>query len=216
MEILSKTFELKEAPNDEGRFEGYASVFDKTDSDSDIISKGAFGDSLATGRNIKMLWQHDRSQPIGVWESVREDAHGLYVRGRLIQEVQKGREALALLKAGALDSMSIGFRTLQAKGEGQVRRIEEVDLHEISLVTFPAMEAAKVVAVKSSDEIKTIRDFEKTLRDAGFSQTEAKAIAAKGFNGLSNCRDGLLDEQSENFTNYFYSLVRLKETMNHA
>ena len=128
------------------------------------------------------------AQPIGVWDQMSEDNDGLYVKGRLLKEVQKGAEAIALLKAGAIDSMSIGFKTVEAVSEnqGRIRKLTEVDLFEVSLVTFPMNRDAKITAIKS---IETIRDFEKTLRDVGFSQSEAKAIAVKGFKGLSVHRD---------------------------
>ena len=188
MNYKSLHFKLNGVPDDDGKFEGYASVFDIVDQGMDVVSPGAFRKSLDQGRNIKLLWQHDMSKPIGVWEEIKEDEKGLFVRGRLLTDVQQGREANALLRAGAIDSMSIGYRTKEAvaEGNGTVRRLTEVDLFEISLVTFPMLPDAQVTAVKS---IRTIREFEKALRDAGFSKTEAKAIAADGFKGLADHRD---------------------------
>ena len=99
------------------------------------------------GRSVKMLWQHDPSQPIGVWDEVREDGTGLYVKGRILIEVEKGREAAALLAAGAIDGLSIGYRTLRAEKDGKGRRLlSELELWEVSLVTFPMLPEARVAA----------------------------------------------------------------------
>jgi HK97 family phage prohead protease len=192
MKHQSVALELKREPDNDGVFEGYASVFGVVDQGMDVVARGAFSKSLGK-RKVKMLWQHDMGQPIGVWDQIDEDERGLFVRGRLLKEVDKGREAMALLRAGAIDSMSIGYRTIEAmpEAEGRVRKLTEVDLFEISLVTFPMLPDAKVTAVKS---IKTIREFEKALRDAGFSQNEAKAIAAEGFKGLAAHRDDVKAE----------------------
>lgn len=129
--------------------EGYASIFGKADAGGDIVEAGAYRASLArlgkAGIRIKMLWQHDPSQPIGVWEEVREDATGLYVKGRLLADVGRGREAVALLEAGAIDGLSIGYRTIRADRDtkGQ-RHLREIDLWEVSLVTFPMLSEARV------------------------------------------------------------------------
>jgi HK97 family phage prohead protease len=187
MQHKAVSLELKREPDQDGAFEGYASVFGIVDQGMDVVERGAFSNSLGK-RRVKMLWQHDMAQPIGVWDEIREDQRGLFVRGRLLKDVNKGREAMALMRAGAIDSMSIGYRTLEAlpSGDGIGRKLKEVDLYEISLVTFPMLPDAKVTAVKS---IRTIREFERTLRDAGFSQNEAKAISADGFKGFADHRD---------------------------
>ena len=130
---------------------GYASLFGTKDQGGDAVQKGAYGASLAAmrkaGRGIKMLWQHDPAQPIGVWDEVREDALGLYVKGRILTEVEKGREAVALLAAGAIDGLSIGYRTIKAHRDGKgLRLLTEVELWEVSLVTFPMLPEARVAA----------------------------------------------------------------------
>ena len=188
MDYKSISFEMKREPDEDGKFEGYASVFDVVDQGMDVVSPGAFRRSLDSTRKVKMLWQHDMSQPIGVFDEIREDDRGLFVRGRIAKEVQQGREAMALMRMGAIDSMSIGYRPKEAtaEGNGSVRRLDEVELFEISLVTMPMLAEAVITAVKS---IRTIRDFEGTLRDAGFSKREAKAISAEGFKGLADHRD---------------------------
>ena len=218
MDKRTVPLELKREPDQDGAFEGYASVFDVVDQGLDVVRRGAFANSLAGGRKVKMLWQHDQSQPIGVWDEIREDDHGLFVRGRLLNDVAKGKEAASLLRAGALDSMSIGYRVKEASEEagGRVRALDEIDLFEISLVTFPMLPDAQVTAVKS---IKTIRDFEKALRDAGFSQTEAKAIAAEGFKGLADRRDGVDVEpvaESPETDGLFDAIRQLERTIHHV
>ena len=139
---------------------------------------------------IKMLFQHNPSEPIGVWDEIREDAKGLYVRGRLTTAVAKAREVLALMRAGALDGLSIGFKAVKARRDARsgVRRLEKVDLWEISVVTFPMLPGARVEAVKRrpfAAAVPTERDFERWLsRDAGLTRTEARAISRDGYNGL--------------------------------
>jgi HK97 family phage prohead protease len=128
---------------------GYASLFGRRDQGGDIVQKGAYAGSLKRlsegGRRVKMLWQHDPTQPIGIWDVVREDAKGLWVKGRLLPEVEKGREAAALLAAGAIDGLSIGYRTVKAERDGKGQRLlQELELWEVSLVTFPMLPEARV------------------------------------------------------------------------
>jgi len=130
---------------------GYGSLFGQRDQGGDVVQKGAYAASLAAmrqaGRGIKMLWQHDPAQPIGVWDAVHEDATGLYVKGRILTEVDKGREAVALLAAGAIDGLSIGYRTIKAQRDAQGQRLlSEVELWEVSLVTCPLLPEARVAA----------------------------------------------------------------------
>lgn len=192
MDHKNAAFELKREPDEDGSFEGYASVFGVVDQGMDVVERGAFRKSLGSGRKVKMLWQHDPQQPIGVWDEVREDEKGLFVKGRLLKDVSKGREAMALMRAGAIDSMSIGYRTTEAVAEagGRVRKLMEVDLFEISLVTFPMLPDATVTAVKSEDGTFDPKLMERALRDVcGLSISEAKAFMAVGFNGLKAPRD---------------------------
>jgi HK97 family phage prohead protease len=142
---------LSEVESD-GSFSGYASLFGETDLNRDVVLPGAFLKSIRTrgAGGIRMLFQHDPAAPIGVWREVREDHRGLFVRGRLMPEVEKAREVLALMRAGAIDGLSIGFRTVRGRTDAKsgVRRLIEVDLWEISVVTFPMLPAARVSAVK--------------------------------------------------------------------
>ena len=136
---------------DDGRIEGYASLFGIADASGDVVEEGAFEASLRrmreAGRSVKLLWQHDPAQPIGVWDEVAEDARGLRVRGRLLDITQKGREAAALIAAGALDGLSIGYRTKRAERDEKGQRLlTELELWEVSVVTFPMLPAARVAA----------------------------------------------------------------------
>jgi HK97 family phage prohead protease len=140
----------------QGRFAGYASVFDVVDNQHDVMLRGAFYKTLSCGvSTIKLLWQHMQDEPIGVFDRVFEDARGLYVEGRLLLDVARAKEAYALLKAGALSGLSIGYSPVRYRidAETGVRQLAEVDLWEISLVTFPANEAANVTVVKSVEPI---------------------------------------------------------------
>lgn len=151
---VASVFAPRTAIDAEGRVEGYASLFGEIDQARDMIMRGAFAETLtARGvRRIPMLFQHDPSEPVGVWLELREDHRGLFARGRLIPEVARGRELLSLLQAGAVDGLSIGFRTAKARIDprSRIRRIYAVDLWEISIVTFPMLTGARVQAVKHS------------------------------------------------------------------
>ncbi|WP_108860439.1 HK97 family phage prohead protease [Ruegeria sp. Alg231-54] len=143
--------------------EGYASLFGQVDQGSDVVQKGAYRRSLAglkaAGQRVKMLWQHNPAQPIGVWDDVREDERGLWVKGRMLESTQKGREAAELIRAGAIDGLSIGYRTKRAiKNEKGHRVLTELELWEVSLVTFPMLPSARVAAKGSTP------DAEDTLR----------------------------------------------------
>ena len=144
-------FETSRAVEGGVEISGYASLFGSVDQGGDRVAPGAYTASLAehgkAGRSVKMLWQHDPAQPIGVWDEVREDARGLWVKGRLLDGVAKGREAAALVTAGALDGLSIGYRTVRAaKDEKGHRVLSQLDLWEVSLVTFPMLPDARVGA----------------------------------------------------------------------
>jgi len=151
--IAFTPLELKSAALD-GTFEGYASLFNREDLGRDVILPGAFARSLTArgARGIKLLFQHDPAEPIGHWLDLREDRRGLLATGRLLPEVTRAREVLALMRAGAIDGLSIGFRAVKARREAVtgVRRLLEVDLWEISIVTFPLLPGARVSAFKTA------------------------------------------------------------------
>ena len=176
-----------------GRFEGYASVFNNTDLGNDVIKTGAFRKSLRKRgvKGVKLLYQHKTDMPIGVFEEIKEDEHGLMVKGKLALKTQAGQEAYELLKMGALDAMSIGFRAnpdeVSYDKRTNKRMIGEVDLMEISLVTFPMNPQAKVRSVKGEEV--SIREWENGMRDAfSLSRSEAK-VAAKAVTDAFSQRD---------------------------
>lgn len=146
--------------------EGYASLFHTLDQGDDIVLPGAYAASLAQhrarGTRVKMLWQHDPAQPIGIWDDLCEDARGLKVRGRILTETQQGAEAAALVQAGAIEGLSIGYRTVKSsRSEAGHRQLAEVALWEVSLVTFPMLPTARVSsggAVKSEPPLAQAED----------------------------------------------------------
>jgi HK97 family phage prohead protease len=140
--------------NEAGAFSGYASLFGVVDSGGDVVMAGAFARSLIKrgASGVKMLWQHQAAEPIGLWTSIVEDSRGLKVEGRLDLSVARAREALSLMRKGAIDGLSIGFRTQRATTEKSsgARRLHEIDLWEISVVTFPMLSQARIGAVKQN------------------------------------------------------------------
>ncbi len=129
----------------EGRFSGYASVFGRLDAGGDMVMPGAFEASLAKRRDrIRMLFQHDPREPVGTWDELDEDGHGLRVSGRLVPGVPRADALRRLIARGALDGLSIGFRTVRATRGGGHRKLWQVELYEISIVSFPMMEAARI------------------------------------------------------------------------
>ncbi len=151
--------------------EGYASLFGLEDRGRDIVEKGAYAASLESlakaGRRVRMLWQHDPAQPIGVWDEVREDGRGLYVKGRLLADVARAREAAALLEAGAIEGLSIGYRTVKAIKDGAGRRrLAELELWEVSLVTFPMLPEARVGAKGDAPGSGVMRDLAAAIQAA--------------------------------------------------
>ena len=135
-----------------GVFTGYAARFNTADLGRDLILPGAFAESIAQrgAPGVRMLFQHDPAEPIGTWLELREDTRGLFVRGRLLCEIARGREVLALMRAGAIDGLSIGFRTVEGRTSPKtgIRRLSKIDLWEISVVTFPMHPGARVAAFK--------------------------------------------------------------------
>lgn len=189
------------AVDTDGSFGGYASLFEKEDLGRDVIAPGAFRESLGQrgASGVKLLFQHDANQPIGVWTKLREDERGLHAEGRLMSDVARAREVASLMRAGALDGLSIGFRALKARRDPRsgIRRIEKLDLWEISIVTFPMLPEARVTRIKGSTS-PTERDFERWLtRDAGLTRSEARAVLRDGFKGFLSLRDAGGGERGE-------------------
>jgi HK97 family phage prohead protease len=183
-----KQLSLEWKADETGTIEGYGSVYGNKDLGGDIVVSGAFADSLSSGRKIKMLSQHDPHAVIGVWDELSDDGKGLRVKGRILTQIQAGKDAYELVKAGAMDGLSIGYRILLAKAVNGARMIEKADLWEVSLVTFPMNEMTRIDAVKASD--LTERDFERVLtRDAGFSRSIAQRLMAGGYDAIKAMRD---------------------------
>lgn len=131
----------------EGRFSGYASLFNRLDAGGDIVMPGAFAQSLSKRRNpVRLLFQHDPKEPVGIWESIGEDSKGLVVAGRLVGGVPRADALKRLIESGALDGLSIGFRTVRATRESGNRKLWQIELFEISIVTFPMMEDARIAS----------------------------------------------------------------------
>lgn len=189
-----------------GVFEGYASVFHVSDSARDRVAPGAFRDSLdlhaQDGRLPPMLWQHDTKQPIGAWREMREDAHGLYVRGVLfVDDIPKAREAYRLLQENVVTGLSIGYRARQSHRDEKSgdRVLTVIDLLEVSLVTFPANDHARIARVKSilqDGDVPSEREFEAFLREAGLSRKQAKGFIAQGYKSLMS-RDAAEDDAED-------------------
>ena len=186
-EVLDIKAELKAYRDDEddeqkGMFSGYGSIFNNKDLGNDVMVEGAFAKSIASkgARGVKLLYQHKADEPIGVLDEIIEDRKGLKVKGRLAMGTQKGKEVYELMKMGAIDGLSIGYR-VSPKGatydeKGKRRMLKEVDLMEISAVTFPMNPRARIQAVKG--EGKTVREWEGFLRDeGGLSRSESKVAA---------------------------------------
>lgn len=179
-----------------GDFKGYGAVFGNIDSHGDVIAPGAFSETLAEwavkGRLPAMKLMHGTSLniftgddlPIGKWNVMREDSQGLYVEGKLSSlDTDFGRRIHGLMKDGALDGLSIGYRVKKSTAgtNGAKRKLDSIILQEVSLVDEPSNEKSRISQIKSISEITTIREFEQFLRDVGFSVSVSKALASGGY-----------------------------------
>lgn len=178
MKLQHKFAPLEAEVDQRGHVSGYASKFGIRDQGGDIVVKGAFS---APKRKAKMLFQHDPSQVVGVWDKIEEDANGLYVEGRLNLGSTLGKDVHSNLEFGAIDGMSIGYRAVDAVKASGGRELRKVDLWEVSFVTFPMLPEALVQSVKSIEGENPVlikRFVEEIMREADFSADEAKAAAA--------------------------------------
>jgi HK97 family phage prohead protease len=185
MEKLDCNFEIKDITAT-GTFAGYGNVYGIVDDGNDIVAHGAFGASLADwgakGRLPALLWQHNSRQPIGAYDTIKEDSRGLYVEGKLALKTQLGAEAYELMKMGAISGLSVGFRSKDDSYDAKtdVRTIKQGDLYEVSVVTFPMNDDARVQAVKSIEEIGDLSGAELYLREVGgVSRSKAKALVSR-------------------------------------
>lgn len=194
---LAPVLDIKEISED-GQFEGYGATFGNKDRGGDIVVAGAFTGGLVEhrqrGTSVKMFWQHDPHQPIGKWIDMAEDAKGLYVKGRLNMGVQRAREAHALLKEGDIDGLSIGYSIVEAEPDESkgALLLKKVRLFEISIVSMPMNDRARIDAVKAGrieefarrlrdGDPLPVKDFEDILREAGVPKSMATQIASVGY-----------------------------------
>lgn len=198
MSMMNKTFpfEVKSVDEKSGVFTGYLSVFGNKDSYGDVVVPGAFAKSLAVwnGKGLlpPVLWQHRSGEPIGPFTKMSEDGAGLWVEGQLlVDDIARAREARALLKAKAISGMSIGYEVASGGEDFDAKTgtnyLKELILWEGSIVTFPANDLAGVTEVKSmllKNGLPRLKEFEDFLREAGFSKTQATAIANHGLSYL--------------------------------
>ena len=192
-------FHVKEV-GAEGAIVGYGSVFGNIDAGFDVVEAGAFEDSLKDRGLPKMLWGHAWfDPPIGKWTEAEEDDHGLLLHGQINMKMQQGAEVHAALVMDTLDGLSIGFLEQEATTDKRgVRHLEKLDLFEVSVVTFPMNELARVDSVK--DRIGhgvTKRELAMILRDAGFSRLQAEALVARGYGGLAQSDSGDQDDDAD-------------------
>lgn len=186
MSTKTLDFDCEWKAADTGTFTGYGSIFNITDKGGDIVAPGAFAETLtqqkASGRLPAMLWQHRQAEPIGVYTSMEEDAVGLKVTGQLALKTSRGAEAYELMKMGAISGLSIGYRVRDDSWDRVtgVRTIKKADLVELSVVTLPMNDSARIATVKTIEELETLSDIERHLRDAcGFSRSEATALVSR-------------------------------------
>ena len=182
------------AVNDAGEFEGYGSIFGNQDSYDDVVMPGAFQASLARwqqkGRLPAMLWQHNMQEPIGIYTEMKEDEQGLYVKGRLLVEDDPlARRAHGHMKAGSLSGLSIGFmlKEWEYDRDKEVFLLKEIDLWEVSLVTFPDNDEARISNVKNQlarGEMPRPSELEKALREVGLSRSQAKGFMSSGYSAI--------------------------------
>lgn len=192
MKTLDFLLQRAAVSDDGGTISGLAAVFDETNAYNERVAKGAFADTLAAhsrrGTAPAMLLQHSQALPIGRWTKLEETAEGLLVEGRVSAATEKSREARTLLAERLLDGLSIGFTATDAtRGDDGIRTLKKIELFEISLVAVPAAPSARVREVRS---FGNLRDFETALRDdIGLSKAAARAVAARGWKGLSGAQD---------------------------
>lgn len=185
MNALDYALEVK-GIDDDGEIEGLAVSYGSLDEGRDIVAPGAISRSMEGRKSLPMLLYHDHKRPVGVWHTFRETPAGLEVKGRF-STTQAGRDAREDARSGALAGLSMGFRTLRQRFEGKARHLLEVALDEISLVTVPMNRLTQVTSVKDitgAGGLPTLPEFEEFLREAGFSKTQATAIAGKGLSHL--------------------------------
>lgn len=219
MQLQHKQVAFKaDAVNDDGTFSGYGSVFGNIDAYGEIVAAGAFDVSLKaiadSGDPLPALWQHDPSCPIGGYTSLSEDDRGLKVEGFLmVAQVPQAATAHALMQRRVVKGLSIGYYVINSSIDEKsgIRTLTEIDLQEISIVTFPANDEALIDSVKrkmASGTMPTMKEFERLLREAGFTNTQAKTIANRGFGKF--CRREVGDEDGSVANDVSIALAHLR------
>jgi HK97 family phage prohead protease len=184
----TKFIPLEVKASEDGIIEGYGSVFGNRDLGGDIVDAMAFDETIASGKRIKMLWQHDADNVLGVWDEISKDQTGLKVKGRIATRTKLGGDIAELARMGAVDGLSIGFMTKEEDWDGPTRIIKRADLWEVSLVTFPMNPEARISAVKAADMSE--REIEWLLtRDAKLSRSVAHALMKGGMGAVKAMRD---------------------------
>jgi len=192
-----------------GEIAGYASVFDVIDAQGDAVQRGAFQNSITSyegkGYMPPLLWQHKQDEPIGAIAALREDERGLWMEAKLAMSTTRGREAFELLSMGSIGSFSIGYRVPEggAKSRDGVRELHLIDLAEVSVVTTPANEHARMRQLK---HIEKKSDLEQLLRDAGLARAAARAVCSHGYAGLNPHSDESLEELADSLNKLTQSL----------
>ncbi|MFM5339396.1 HK97 family phage prohead protease [Aeromonas veronii] len=200
-------------------FEGYANLFNVVDLYNHRTDKGAFAKSIERHKQssapLPILWNHDMTNPIGSWVEMVEDDTGLYVKGRLTKGVPQAEAAYLLLKGGDVTGLSIGCVNRDSERLGEVLILKELDLFEISIATVPINYNSRVQVVKSMldrDEMPSISDVERALREIGFSRSQAKTLMSYGYKGLAHVAAIAADKTDEMSVNQ--DEVVVSETLN--
>lgn len=221
MNLLTKSVELDlKSLKDDGSFTGYGSVFNTKDQGGDIVVAGAFTESLKrwqkNGRQVPVLWQHKTDEPIGSWPELKEDDHGLLGNAELwTDDAPYARIAHKGMKTKTITGLSIGYRVKREEYDKKAgaNRLIELDLVEISVVTNPMHDDARVQTVKQMIEagkLPTLPEFEDFLCEAGFSKTQARAIAGSGLTKLlARCEaEGEKGDNTQAIINIFDSALK--------
>lgn len=180
----------------DGSIEGLAAGYGNMDHGGDVMLPGS---AVIRGKSVPMLLYHDQKRPVGVWREFKETPEGLLVKGTFAMSTGDGRDAHAMTKDGALAGLSIGYKSIRDRMVGKARHIAEAIVHEVSLVTIPMNEKALIVSVKDllgHGGLPTLPQFEEFLREAGFSKSQATAIAGKGLSHLLRGEPGSATDEA--------------------